>query len=259
MIQQLSGRTLVAILAHPDDESLACGGTLARAAAEGVRVVLICLTRGEGGSSWDPALLKDSDLGAVRARELNEAAATLGLADVVLLSYPDGELPWADAGAIEADIRQHVERIHADAVITFGADGLYWHPDHIAVHDRTVAALEALSGWRPGVYCVTMPPGTMRTIVEEAGQRSGETRGPWGLAPDAFGAYAQAPDLSIDVSAFAVRKLQALRCHRTQIGPDNPLAQVPLDRAGALLGVEHFHCSRAGEGVPPLLERLAMP
>ncbi|MBI3493360.1 MAG: PIG-L family deacetylase [Acidobacteria bacterium] len=75
----LAGRTVIAIFAHPDDESLACGGTLARLADAGARVVLICASRGERGSLSDRALLEDGDLAGARARELREAARILGV------------------------------------------------------------------------------------------------------------------------------------------------------------------------------------
>src|SRR5207249_11046652 len=89
---QLAGRTILAVFAHPDDESLACGGTLARAADAGAKIVLLCATRGERGSISDLTLVPDGDLGRVRTGELREAAGVLGIADVVICDYPDGDL-----------------------------------------------------------------------------------------------------------------------------------------------------------------------
>ena len=88
----LTGRTVLAIFAHPDDESLACGGTLARLADAGVRVVLLCASRGERGSVSDPALVPDGDLGTVRTSELHEAAKVLGIAEVIIVR-PSGRRP----------------------------------------------------------------------------------------------------------------------------------------------------------------------
>ncbi|HVB36912.1 MAG TPA: PIG-L deacetylase family protein, partial [Vicinamibacterales bacterium] len=242
----LTNRTILAVFAHPDDESLACGGTLARAAEEGARVVLLCLTRGEQGSVSNAALVPDGDLGAVRSRELREAAATLGLAQVVLLDHPDGQLPWLDARLLETEILVSVRHFRPDAVITFGADGLYWHPDHVAVHERTTAALAALNSRQPALYYVTMPEGTMRAVVEAAPSADPAGNSPWGIDIDAFGCRATAPTLVVDVTDYAARKLAALRCHRTQMGPSNPLARLTDEQARRLLGVEHFHLGGSG-------------
>src|SRR5882672_1990187 len=101
----LEGRTVLGIFAHPDDESLACGGTLARLADAGAHVVIVCASHGEAGSICDPALVPDGDLGAVRVRELGEAAAVLGAAEVIVLDHPDGDLRW-----------EHVPELHAEIV-----------------------------------------------------------------------------------------------------------------------------------------------
>src|SRR5437762_12086977 len=90
----LAGRTVLAIFAHPDDESLACGGTLARLADAGARVILLCASQGEAGSISDPALVPDGNLGAVRAHELRDAAPVLGIAEVLLLDPPAGDRRW---------------------------------------------------------------------------------------------------------------------------------------------------------------------
>jgi LmbE family N-acetylglucosaminyl deacetylase len=93
------------VFAHPDDESVACGGVLARCAAEGARVVLICATHGENRAGK-----RDLALFETRAEELQRAAEALGIAEVVLLDYPDGFLPWVDvrefAGKLASEIRR---------------------------------------------------------------------------------------------------------------------------------------------------------
>ena len=91
------GRTVLAVFAHPDDEALACGGTLARLAAAGARVVIVCASRGELGSVSDPALVSGGDVGSARVGELAASARVLGAAEVVQLAHPDGTLRWADA------------------------------------------------------------------------------------------------------------------------------------------------------------------
>src|SRR5205809_294603 len=89
-----AGRTILAVLAHPDDESLACGGTLARLADLGAHTVLICASRGERGFVSEPALVSHGELGRVRALELTAAARILGVSEVVALEHPDGNLRW---------------------------------------------------------------------------------------------------------------------------------------------------------------------
>jgi LmbE family N-acetylglucosaminyl deacetylase len=238
----LTGRTILAVFAHPDDESLACGGTLARVADAGAKVVLLCATRGELGSVCDPSLVPDGDLGRVRASELREAAAVLGVAEVIILEHPDGELRWADVSLLHDEIVMTLERYRPDAVITFDEDGLYWHLDHIGVHERTMTAVTELRDAAPPLYLVTMPNGAMREVVEAAHAKSGAPPDSslWGIAPDVFGFETEPPTFSIDVRDWVPRKLAALRCHRTQMGPNNPLVWIDEDEARRWLGVELF-------------------
>lgn len=234
---------LLAVFAHPDDESLACGGTLARCVDAGVEVTLVCATRGEAGSI-NPALVLDrASLGAVREAELREAADVIGLHEVVVLGHRDGMLPWAEPGRLEADVAAEFDRVAPDAVLSFGADGLYWHPDHIAIAARTASVVRARAHTRPvTLYEVTMPPGAMTGLAAAVRARTGDTAlAPWGLAAEAFGKGALAPTVVVDVSEVIDRKLAALACHRTQLGPHNPLAHLDRGLALAHLGVEHFH------------------
>jgi len=256
--------SLLAVFAHPDDESLACGGLLAWCAAVGVRTSLLCLTHGEHGGHTGV-----SSLAAVRARELREAATVLGISDVTLLAHQDGMLPWTDATRLEGDIRDAVARAAADVVITFDEDGLYWHPDHVAVHERTTAAVLSGAGRRPALYYVTLPTGSMRSVVEHAATLAAvqdPTGAPpthiLGIAdPDAFGSCAPAPTLVVDTGDFARQKLLALHCHRSQLRSQLPkqdaLTLVTTATAPRLLGIEHYR--RAGTGPMPdtLLDRLA--
>jgi len=237
-----AGRTVLAVFAHPDDESLACGGTLARLADAGVRVVLICASRGESGSISDPALVVDGDLGAVRTNELREAAAVLGLSDVIVLSHPDGDLRWDDVPEFHAEIVEAIARYHPDAVITFAEDGLYWHLDHIGVHERTYTAVKSFGPSAPPLYYVTMPKGIMRSLVDAALAKGGAPPDSsfWGIEPDAFGDGAVPATFAIDVRDWVPRKLDALRCHRTQMGPGNPIAWIDNDDARRWLGAEYF-------------------
>jgi len=246
----LTGRSLLAVFAHPDDESISCGGVLARCATLGASVSLLCFTHGENRGG-----VRDMRLHDVRRRELDAAAQVLGVGDVVLLDYPDGFLPWFDATELEAHIASEVRRVRADVVITFGDDGLYWHPDHIALHERTTAAIEGLGADAPALYYVTMPPGSMRTVMEEYAVYASERQLLGVSNPDAFGVLAKPPTLVVDVGLCAVKKLAALKCHQTQVAA-GVLQHVTEADAPRLLGVEHFHRAPVGSAAVSFLDAL---
>ncbi len=258
----MTGHSLLAVFAHPDDESIACGGLLARCADMGVRVSLVCVTRGEGASQRETIGVER--LKAERTHELEQAARVLGISELVFLDYEDGYLPWVNAEAFRARLAREMRRIRPEVVVTFGDDGLYWHPDHIAVYQRTTAAVASLGEDAPALYHVTLPHGMMRRVVEElepvADSENGARRVPevLGIAdPDAFGADARPPTLRIDVGPWAVRKLAALRCHRTQVD-ESVLARMPDEAAPRLLGTETFHRASVGALGDVFLERMAI-
>ena len=245
------------MFAHPDDESIACGGTLARLADAGARVVLICASRGERGAVSDRALLDGHDLAAVRSRELYDAARVLGISDVVLYEHPDGDLRWADVPQLHVEIVLAIQNYKPDAVITFGEDGLYWHLDHIGVHERTYTAVKSFGPYAPPLYYVTMQHGVMTELVQTAIANGLALRAnPFDIEPDAFGEHAKPPTLLVDVQPWVPRKLAALRCHRTQIGADNPFCHITEEQARQLLGVEQFRRSPLEAGWESVLEQL---
>ncbi len=131
---------LLCVTSHPDDETLGFGGTLARAAAEGVETFVIAATLGERGRIGTerpgPAIVAP-----VRERELRAACAVLGVRELHLLGYLDGEVDRVDAFEATARLAALVRRIRPQVVATFGAEGGYGHPDHIAVSQLTGAAL----------------------------------------------------------------------------------------------------------------------
>ena len=253
----LRGHSLLAVVAHPDDESLACGGMLALCARRGARTAVLCLTRGEHATVSDPAAA--AARARVRTAELHAAAAALGLTDLVVLDYEDGFLPWVDAAALEHDIRHVIDRVAPDVVVTFDADGLYWHPDHVAVHERTTAAVSTIEGHTPALYYVTMPPGRMRALVDGVADRATDARSHTDVLgiedPDAFGAAAPPPTHIVDVRAFARYKLQALRCHATQVG-DGAVALVTPDDAPLWLGLEQYRRAPVGSSGASFLDLL---
>jgi LmbE family N-acetylglucosaminyl deacetylase len=251
--RDLEGHALLAVFAHPDDESLAAGGLLAWCAARGARVTLLCLSRGEAGRGGQ------GDLGEIRGDELRHAAAALGIADVVLLAHPDGMLPWIERSALVRDIGAAIARVRPDVVVTFGEDGLYWHPDHIAVHEATRDAVTALGVEAPALYYVTMPPDQMSAVLATVAPRLSPSAPRHLLGIDdaaAFGAAAAPPSLILHTGAFAARTLAALRCHRTQVA-DGPFDHLSAHDAAELLGVEHYRRADVGSTAPGFIERLA--
>ncbi len=259
-----SGHSLLAVFAHPDDESLACGGLLAWCAEVGVRVSLLSVTHGEHPQADHTGTPAGTP--PVRAAELRNAADVLGIGEVTILDHEDGMLPWVDAGRLETDIRAIIRRTVPDVVITFGEDGLYWHPDHIAVHERTTAAVAALHDDAPALYYVSMPAGAMRAVVNHAadvtGGRDRDAAPPRSILgvtdADAFGALAAAPTLVVETGRFAARRLRALTCHRSQFR-DCALALVAEHDAPRLLGTEHYRRADVGAKGDTFIDRFAAP
>ncbi len=135
---------LMLVLAHPDDESMGNGAAIARYAAEGVKTYLVTATRGEQGwcgpEDENPG---PEELGRIREAELRDAAGVLGIDEVSFLDYRDGELAQADSGEVAAKIVRHIRRVRPHVVITFDQNGLYGHPDHIAICQQATAAVAA--------------------------------------------------------------------------------------------------------------------
>ena len=249
--------TILAVFAHPDDESLACGGTLARLSDLGARVVLLCASRGERGSEAGPEL--DDSLGRDRARELTSAARILGISDILQLDHPDGDLRWAHVAEFHAQIVMAIQHYRPAAIVTFGDDGLYWHQDHIGVYERTFTAVRSVGAAAPALYHVTMPPDAVRGVEDLATSRGWvrPAHGLWSLMPDAFGDSAQPHTLAVVVNDWVPRKLDAIRCHRSQEGMGHPFERVTSEEAQRWLGVEHFHRGAAGSSSRTIMEEIS--
>ena len=139
---------LMAILAHPDDESLGFGGALARYASEGVETHLVTATLGDRGRFHEFRRGEDGhpgtvELGQIRSHELIRAAQALNVSNLEVLGYPDGELDQAPPAEAIGRIATVVRRARPQVVMTFAFDGSYGHPDHIAISQFTTAAMVA--------------------------------------------------------------------------------------------------------------------
>lgn len=181
-------RTILAVLAHPDDESFGTGGTLALYARRGVDVYLICATRGEVGEMPEDMMAGFNTIGEKRESELRCAGETLGLKSIFFLGYrdsgmpntPDNNHPQAlDAQPVDqvaAEVAYYIRKLQPQVVITFDPIGGYYHPDHIAIHKATVRAFDlagdanfvtnGLDAYSPRkLYFQTIPRGFMRAAI----------------------------------------------------------------------------------------------
>lgn len=216
--------TVVAFHAHPDDETLLTGGTLARAAAEGHRVVLVTATLGEAGltSGDPPGGGPVTGLGGRRHAELMAAAAALGCARVEVLGYRDSGLHAGAAGCLaDAPVGEVAGRLaailraeHADALIGYDARGGYGHPDHLAVH-RAAPVAARLAG-TPLLLEATVDRRALRpllAVLTVAGRLL--PRLPLGGAATAFTPHDELTH-AVDVRGQLRRKRAALRAHASQ-------------------------------------------
>ena len=166
-------------------------------------------------------------------------------------------LSWLPRPPIVSNLTDLIVDVWPDAVITFGAEGLYWHPDHIAIGTITEEAVARAAVVGPALYNVTLPRGAMTGLVNAVRQRDSTTSPTlWGIGPDRFGLGAPLPSLIVDVSRVVPRKLAAMRCHVSQLAPDSALARASDDEAARWLGIEHFRVSNTSPARASVLERL---
>ncbi|HEX8093084.1 PIG-L family deacetylase [Jatrophihabitans sp.] len=224
--------TLMAVHAHPDDEATGTGGVLAKAAAEGIRTVLVTCTDGRCGDGPDG--VKPGDPGhdpdkvvELRRQELENSCAVLNVSHLELLGYADsGMMGWPTNDAPGAfwttpvdeaagRLAELMRRYQPDVVITYDENGFYGHPDHIQAHRITMAAAE-LTGIPVKVYWTTVP----RSAFAEFGRLMREL-GAWEEPdPDQPGPEIGLPDDEIttwvDTRAFGDQKYDALAAHASQ-------------------------------------------
>lgn len=134
---------ILAVYAHPDDECYCSGGTLAKYSASGAETIVISATKGQAGQINDARIVTRRTLGAVREQELRRSCAQLNVTHVECWDYMDGALATADRAKLVGDVVDAIRRYRPHIVITFGSDGAYGHPDHIAIGEATTAAFFA--------------------------------------------------------------------------------------------------------------------
>lgn len=247
---------LLAILAHPDDESLGFGGTLAKYAAEGIETYLVTATRGERGRFGPRGERGDPvEVGRVREAELHAAAQVLGIREVSILGYPDGAVDQVQAPIAIRAIVAHIRRIRPQVIVTFGPDGAYGHPDHIAISQfttsATVCAADACYSIEDGSEVDPLPAhrtSKLHFVAWRSNKWEAYQAALRRLASVVDGVERQAtpwPDWAIttelDTSNVWPIVWKAVCCHRTQMAIYNRLEDLPEEQHVALWGSQEFY------------------
>jgi LmbE family N-acetylglucosaminyl deacetylase len=240
---------LLAIFAHPDDESLGAGSTLAKYAAEGVETYLICATKGErgwtGSEADNPGL---AELGRMREKELLAAAKELGIQRVYFLDYLDGDLDQAPQGEAINKIAELIREIRPQVALSFGPDGIYGHPDHIAISQFSHAA--CIRAVDPSFVSVHPPHGVSKfyymVIEKELAVNYAKVFGDIRMNIDGIDRTVVpwedwAVTTIIDGSKYWSTALKAVNCHQTQVAIFGDLNKLSEKRSIQLWGRRTYY------------------
>jgi LmbE family N-acetylglucosaminyl deacetylase len=259
--------TFVFLHAHPDDEAIGSGGTIAALAEAGHRAVVLLATRGELGLV--PADLADPEqLGELRAAEAHRAAEELGAARVAFLGYRDSGERRGDSGSdsfAAADLDQAaglvVELLRqegAAALIIYDEHGVTGHPDHVQAHRVGARAAAALPGLR--IYEGTLPESQAAVFVDAiaafvaAAGAPADAGGGGGGGPTLFASPEAVVTTRVDVRPWAARKRAAMAAHASQIGPDSFFLALSEENFVRVFGTENYIDRAAATAGPGPLE-----
>lgn len=240
---------LLISLAHPDDEAFGCGGLIALNRRRSIHTTLLCATKGEAGQISSPDLATPANLGAVREQELRTAAAIMGVDDLYFLGYrdsgmagtPENQHPHAftnaPAGAVVPRLVRFIRTVRPQVIITFDPTGGYGHPDHIAIHQHTVAAFHAAADpaynpaqgapWQAARLLYLAFDRSIFAAVAEDLRDQGLEMPDFGGGEDDASPWPEQPvHYKLDVAATLDQKWAALHSHATQFGPDHPFRRV---------------------------------
>ena len=254
---------LMAIYAHPDDETFGVGGTMAHYAGRGVPVTMICATRGEVGEIAAGSEATPETLGAYREQELRDAMAILGVDDVRFLEFRDSGMAGtpenadpralhnAQADDVVGPLVAAIRERRPDIVCTWDASGGYGHPDHVAIHHHATAAVHAAAdatrfgsagaAWStPRLFYTAFPIEEFIRIMTAMRERGIDTPGFSDENTDLSELPRVEPNCIIDVSDHYDEKIRAMLSHKTQITPDDPFMRLPEDLQRSFFGREYF-------------------
>ncbi len=250
--------SLLAIFAHPDDEAIMTGGTLAFYARRGVEVNLLCATRGEWGTISCESLASRENLAEVREQELRHSCSILGVNLLGFLDCPDGkvnETTWCET---EEKIVRYIRKTRPQVVITFGPDGLYWHPDHIATGSITTLAFESagdadrfgnqreenLEPFQPDkLYYAVYPDFLMRQMAASV-LKENKSAQLWGFSAETFGVPANQITTMLNIEETLSEKMNAIRAHQTQFAANNIFSLINEEDARHFLSREFFRLAK---------------
>lgn len=252
--RSVAGRGVLCVFAHPDDEQFGTAGALLDCLERGMPVHLLCATRGDRGEISDPSLATRESLGDVRAQELRDACAILGIEPPLLLDYGDGTLSDVDAEELRDEVVAVIRRLRPAVIVTFDANGGYGHPDHIAIHHATVAAFAAAAdpGHRPDLgeahragklYATAYPRSNMALISEGLAQLGlppldfGDVQT---IAAEEIGTPDERITTVVPVERFFERRMASLFAHRSQFGPGSIFARFPEELNRRIMAVDFF-------------------
>jgi N-acetyl-1-D-myo-inositol-2-amino-2-deoxy-alpha-D-glucopyranoside deacetylase len=252
------GRSLLVVHAHPDDESIETGATMAKYAAAGARVTLVTCTLGELGEvipadlahlAWD----NDGGLGEYRIGELDAACAALGVADrrflggpgrwrdSGMMGQPTNDLPgsfWrADVGEAAADLLAIIREVRPQVIVTYDERGYYGHPDHIQAHRVARRAFTQAGGLVSKFYATAMPRSVLPTVIASPPTRFRRVESAEDLP---FGIPDENVTAEIDARSYLDAKLAAMRAHATQISVESPFFALSDNIGQRVLGTEYY-------------------
>lgn len=238
--------TAVFFHAHPDDEVLFTGGTMARAAAEGHRVVLATATRGERGLDRAGVLVAGETLAERREGELREAASRLGVARCEILGYRDSGIGGDSTDGFRAvpaeEAAAKLAAIVADEApevfVTYDERGIYGHPDHVQVHKVGLRAAQLSEP--PVVFLATVDRDHLQAMLKLAqglGLALDDETLDWAVNA---GVAAERITTAVDVSGYLEAKRGALAAHQTQFPPGSTVFQLPPPAFQTVFGTEWF-------------------
>jgi N-acetyl-1-D-myo-inositol-2-amino-2-deoxy-alpha-D-glucopyranoside deacetylase len=273
---------LLFVHAHPDDEAIATGATMAKYADEGALVTLVTCTLGEEGEVVAPDLAhhapdQGNTLGQHRIDELAAAMKALGVTDHRFLGAPGkyrdsgmmgtptndypGSFWKADLAEATRDLVAIVREVRPQVVITYDENGAYGHPDHIRAHDVAAAAFDKAgdpsyepdlgAAWRPSkLYYTAVPKSLMQMGIDRLKEKGLSFFDGVESADDI--PFAVADDVittEIDASAYIEAKRESLLAHVSQIPPDDPLfAFFDAGDSGPSFACEHYILARGDRG-----------